>query len=80
LEVLTAVDYRNICFVIMPFGKKPVGDHHVDFDKIYDEIFLPAIEAVTLPAPEEGPLLARRTDKDFFSGDISHEMFNYLDS
>lgn len=73
------MDYSKICFVIMPFGKKPVGEGEVDFDQIYDEIFQPAIDAVPLPEPEEGNLEARRTDKDFFAGDISHEMFNYLE-
>ncbi len=73
------MDYSRICFVIMPFGKKPVGEREVDFDQIYDTIFRPAIDAVPLPAPEAGNLEARRTDKDFFAGDISHEMFNYLE-
>ncbi len=73
------MDYSKICFVIMPFGKKQVGDLEVDFDQIYTEIFEPAIGDVPLPEPEEGNLEARRTDKDFFAGDISHEMFNYLE-
>ena len=38
----------NLCFVIMPFGKKPVGDHDVDFDWIYDTIFVPAINAANM--------------------------------
>jgi tetratricopeptide (TPR) repeat protein len=71
------MDYSNICFVIMPFGKKPVGDRKVDFDKLYDNIFFPAISAVSLP--EGGKLEPRRTDKDFFSGDIKFEMFQYLE-
>jgi len=73
------MDYSRICFVIMPFGKKRVGDLEVDFDRIYTEIFEPAINCVPLPGPEEGILEARRTDQDFFAGDISHEMFNYLE-
>ena len=32
------MDYAKVCFVIMPFGKKPVGDHQVDFDTLYDDI------------------------------------------
>ena len=71
------MDYSKICFVIMPFGKKPVGDQMVDFDPLYDDIFLPAISAVTLP--EGGKLEPRRTDKDFFAGDIKLEMFQYLE-
>jgi Flp pilus assembly protein TadD len=71
------IDYMKICFVIMPFGPKPVGDKTVNFDVLYDEIFLPAIKAVALP--EGGMLEPRRTDKDFFTGDIKHEMFHYLE-
>ena len=32
------IDYDRICFVIMPFGEKPVGDLTVNFDTIYDSI------------------------------------------
>jgi len=71
------MDYSKICFVIMPFGKKPVGDQMVDFDPLYDDIFVPAIGAVALP--EGGKLEPRRTDKDFFAGDIKLEMFQYLE-
>jgi hypothetical protein len=38
---------------------------------------VPAISAVSLP--EGGKLEPRRTDKDFFSGDIKQEMFQYLE-
>ena len=77
-----ALDYRKICFVIMPFGEKEVvnekGEQRtVDFDAIYDGIFEPALRAVTLP--EGGSLVPRRTDRDFFSGSISQEMFEYLE-
>jgi Flp pilus assembly protein TadD len=71
------MDYSKICFVIMPFGKKKVADKDVDFDALYDDIFLPAIGEVTLP--EGGKLDPRRTDKDFFTGDIKLEMFQYLE-
>jgi Flp pilus assembly protein TadD len=79
------MDYSTICFVIMPFGTKEVTDEKgqkrtVNFDTIYDTIFEPAIRAARLPANEGGgPLDARRTDKDFFSGNISTEMFRYLE-
>jgi hypothetical protein len=37
------VDYAQICFVIMPFGRKEVSNRwEVDFDRIYPEIFEPA--------------------------------------
>jgi tetratricopeptide (TPR) repeat protein len=71
------MDYSKICFVIMPFGEKPVGDRTVNFDKLYDDIFVPAISAVSLP--EGGKLKPRRTDRDFFAGDIKLEMFQYLE-
>lgn len=70
------IDYTKTCFVIMPFGIKPVGKHKVNFDRIYDAIFKPAISAVTLP--EGGKLRPCRADKDFFTGDIGQEMFQYL--
>jgi tetratricopeptide (TPR) repeat protein len=71
------IDYTRICFVIMPFGKKTVGDRDVDFDDIYDRIFRPAISAVRLP--EGGMLEPRRADKDFLAGDIKQDMFEYLE-
>jgi tetratricopeptide (TPR) repeat protein len=71
------VDYTKTCFVIMPFGKRRVGDRDVDFDDIYDRIFHPAISAVELP--EGGTLEPHRTDPDFFTGDIKQDMFEYLE-
>ena len=71
------INYLKVCFVIMPFGKKQVGNKEVDFDYIYDAIFKPAISEVELP--EGGKLEPRRTDKDFFAGDINLEMFHYLE-
>jgi len=70
------IDYEKVCFVIMPFGTKPVGKRKVNFDRIYDDIFAPAIAGV--PLPEGGKLVPRRTDRDFFAGDIGQEMFAYL--
>lgn len=61
----------------MPFGTKEVGNKKVDFDFIYDKVFVPAIAAT--PLPEGGYLEARRTDKDFFSGNIDLEMFQYIE-
>jgi tetratricopeptide (TPR) repeat protein len=74
-------DYSRTCFVIMPFGKKEIVDgqgrrRSVDFDRIYQEIFEPAIRGATLP--EGGSLMPRRTDQDFFGGDITQQMFEYL--
>jgi hypothetical protein len=63
----------------MPFGKKKVGDKEVDFDYIYDKVFLPAIEKTPLPDALNTNLIPHRTDRDFFTGDISNEMFAYLE-
>jgi len=71
------MDYSKICFVIMPFGKKKIGDSEIDFDPLYDRIFEPAIRAV--PLPEGGTLEPHRTDRDFFTGDIKFDMFRYLE-
>jgi tetratricopeptide (TPR) repeat protein len=77
-------DFRNVCFVIMPFGTKEVGSGEqartVDFDAVYESLFRPAVEAVVLPEAEGGGrLLARRTDRDFFAGHISQAMFEYIE-
>lgn len=75
-------DFRDVCFVIMPFGRKKVGNSRkkVDFDAIYDAIFVPAISAVELPASEGGGKLRPvRTDREFFSGSISQAMFEYIE-
>ena len=49
-------DFRNVCFVIMPFGTKEVGSGEqartVDFDAVYESLFRPAVEAVVLPEAE----------------------------
>jgi Flp pilus assembly protein TadD len=85
------IDYFKICFIIMPFGKKKVAlpsdkkegaadkpaEKEVDFDALYQDIFVPAIGSVDLP--EGGKLEPRRTDQDFFTGDIKQEMFDYLE-
>src|SRR5262245_21599368 len=73
------IEYTKTCFVIMPFGKKKVGDQEVDFDFIYREVFAPAIEATPLPEGDGVRLVPKRTDQDFFAGDISQEMFEYLE-
>lgn len=71
------IDYHKACFVVMPFGKKTVGEKTVDFDSIYQNIFAPAISNTVLP--EGGNLIPRRTDQDAFTGIIDIEMFSYLE-
>lgn len=76
---MSSIEYTQICFVIMPFGKKKVGDQEVNFDFIYENVFAPAIEGTSLPEGKGLRLIPKRTDKDFFSGDISQEMYLYLE-
>jgi tetratricopeptide (TPR) repeat protein len=73
------MEYSQYCFVIMPFGVKRVGEPpvEVNFDKIYERIFVSAVQATALP--EGGNLIPRRTDQDYFTGSISSEMFQYLE-
>ena len=41
--------HRAVCFVIMPFGRKPdPAGRSIDFDRIYAEIIAPAVEAAGL--------------------------------
>jgi hypothetical protein len=43
------VSFRAVCFVIMPFGRKPdAAGRSVDFDHIYSEVMAPAVEAAGL--------------------------------
>ncbi|MCB9464567.1 MAG: hypothetical protein H6682_12815 [Candidatus Eisenbacteria bacterium] len=77
-------DFRDICFVIMPFGVKEVWlqgrKYNVDFDQIYERLFKPAISSVQLPAKEGGGHLRPvRADQEFHSGLIDLEMFHYLE-
>ena len=69
-------ELEQTCFVIMPFGKKKVGDKEVDFTWLYTELFEPAIQAAK--TPEGQALIPARTDMDAFSGSINQEMFEYL--
>jgi tetratricopeptide (TPR) repeat protein len=80
----SADDFRDVCFVIMPFGIKTVGTgdeaRDVNFDAVYAELFEPAISAVRLPADEGGGHLRPvRTDREFHTGHISQEMFEYIE-
>lgn len=70
------LELERTCFLIMPFGKKKVGDREVDFTAIYKDIFAPAIAAAK--TPEGQALIPARTDMDAFSGSINQEMFEYI--
>lgn len=62
---------KPLCFVLMPFGKKPdaTGDM-VDFDQIYQQIIKPAIE--------EAGLECLRADEEMTGGIIHKPMFERL--
>jgi hypothetical protein len=63
-----AAPSRPLCFVLMPFGRKPdAAGHTVDFDAVYEELLQPAI----LDAGME-PL---RADEELAGGIIHKPMF-----
>jgi tetratricopeptide (TPR) repeat protein len=70
-------DAQQSCFVVMPFGTKPVNDVPIAFDTIYSTLFVPAIENVELP--EGGHLRAYRTDRDPSAALIDQVMFQCLE-
>lgn len=62
---------KPLCFVLMPFGKKPDAmGNTVDFDRIYHEIIAPAIE--------EAGLETIRADEEMAGGIIHKPMFERL--
>ena len=62
---------RPLCFVLMPFGRKPAGQGVVvDFDKVYQLLIAPAIDAAGLE-----PL---RADEEQIGGFIHKPMFERL--
>jgi MAP3K TRAFs-binding domain len=62
---------RELCFVLMPFGKKPEASGRlVDFDVVYTEIIAPAIQQADLE-----PL---RADEELAGGIIHKPMFERL--
>ncbi|MEZ5617523.1 MAG: TRAFs-binding domain-containing protein [Rhodocyclaceae bacterium] len=62
---------RPLCFILMPFGKKPAGDGRtVDFDSVYELLIRPAVEDAGLE-----PL---RADEETAGGVIHKAMFERL--
>lgn len=62
---------KQLCFILMPFGKKPNSDGStVDFDAIYADLIVPAVTAANLE-----PL---RADQETTSGIIHKPMFERL--
>ena len=62
---------KPLCFVLMPFGKKPgAGSAAIDFDAVYHQLIKPAVEAADLT-----PL---RADEEQAGGIIHKPMFERL--
>src|SRR5262249_15647890 len=62
---------KPLCFVLMPFGKKPDADGRtIDFDAVYEEFIKPAIEAAELESI--------RADEEVVGGIIHKPMFERL--
>jgi hypothetical protein len=62
---------KPLCFVLMPFGQKPAADGTlIDFDKVYQELIAPALEAA-----EVQPF---REDEQKTGGIIHKTMFESL--
>jgi hypothetical protein len=61
-----------LCFVLMPFGKKPdpTGGDPIDFDRVYENGIKPAIEAAGM--------VAIRADEERTGGIIHKAMFERL--
>ena len=59
-----------LCFILMPFGSKPVGSAIVDFDAVHAILLKPAVEAARLQ-----PL---RADEERAGGIIHRQMFERL--
>ncbi|MEK6371170.1 MAG: TRAFs-binding domain-containing protein [Acidobacteriota bacterium] len=61
---------RDLCFVLMPFGRKPDVAGMVDFDAVYRDLIAPAIADADLE-----PL---RADEEMTGGVIHKQMFERL--
>lgn len=65
--------YEDLCFVIMPFGQRKIGDREYNFDAIYTNVFEIAISMVSLPSGKR--LRSKRADSASTTGMITQEMF-----
>src|SRR5882757_171054 len=62
---------RALCFVLMPFGKKPdYSGSLIDFDAVYEKLLAPAIR--------EADLEPIRADEEVVGGIIHKPMFERL--
>jgi hypothetical protein len=58
MTIAADTDYARSCFVIMPYGVRDTGTRRVDFDRIYEQIFKPAIRRVQIDGRTMIPLRA----------------------
>jgi hypothetical protein len=68
-------DYARTCFVIMPYGVCDVGPRRVNFDRVYDTIFKPAIRRIRL---DGGSMIPVRADEPKHSRVLILEMIRDL--
>lgn len=59
-----------MCFVIMPYGRRPVEDVEIDFDVIFDELIAPAARAARFHIV--------RSDREVASGVIMRHVFSFI--
>ena len=58
---------KPICFVVMPYGKRPVAGLEIDFDVVFDELIAPAASAAGFEVV--------RSDRQVVSGVIVPQLF-----
>jgi O-acetyl-ADP-ribose deacetylase (regulator of RNase III) len=61
---------QPVCFVVMPYGKRPVEDVEIDFDIIFDECICPAASAAGFEVV--------RSDREVASGVIMPRLFDSI--
>jgi O-acetyl-ADP-ribose deacetylase (regulator of RNase III) len=61
---------QPVCFVVMPYGKRPVEDVEIDFDVIFDQCIAPAATAAGFEVV--------RSDREVASGVIMPRLFDSI--
>lgn len=65
-----AMDYSKICFVVMPFDLKKVGDKDVDFDVISNDILMPVLDAAVFLGVAKDGSQHGQVQREIFNGDL----------
>jgi Flp pilus assembly protein TadD len=73
VRAMKKATYEDMCFVIMPFGQRKIGDREYNFDEIYANVFQIAISMASLP--DGIRLVPKRADTPSTPGLITQEMF-----